>query len=570
MSSKYDIYWWKKLEEIVQLLKEAYENGMSRKLDVSDIQNYGERRSWYGVVEVFKDRLRKGEMAHAGSLGKVVRNNKLLDSYEGSGFRMVISTDLKLRVEQLNIEEKTIVPTQHREKRAIATVETGDESYIRIHKIVESLPIYRYPVSKEILPENGVYFFYEEGEKIQVDPQVKNRIVRVGTHREQGRFPSRVFNHFGGNKNSSVFRKHLGGVIIRKKNPNDPSLKQWLKQDTRTFRDVEDEVEKELQEHFSFRCIRVDNRNERLELEERLIATLAKSPCRPSPNWLGHFAVSDKIRMSGMWNEQHVDSTKRIQPEHLSKLEELVSQSMSASSPGNALILIPCCKQKNPISVQGTAQPLHNIQPIRNQLLPLIQQTPNLATKAENQRGVLNPNAPSTRAVYLYRGNFYQVAGESLRAIMAGQYPSIHLLIVSAFYGIAKLDEGLKEYELQMGDTLHNGMKVYQFWQQQNLSQTLQNYIHQNNISHVWSLLPDSDPKFQYHRVFNDLWRILRNTQIPCFHVQVPGAGTGTGYKRAQWLVEISNTNPNYLIGAPFPPNQLRGISGYEFHYGTC
>jgi hypothetical protein len=166
-------------------------------------------------------------------------------------------------------------------------------------------------------------------------------------------------------------------------------------------------------------------------------------------------------------------------------------------------------------------------------------------------------------------GNFYRVTGGSLHAIMAGQYPSIHVLIVSAFYGLAKLDEGLKGYELQMGDMLHSGIKVYQFWQRNNLWQILQNYINQNNITYVWSLLPYSPP-FQYHPVFNRLWRVLRNTQIQCFHVQVPGAGRSTGHKRAQWLVQILNTNPNHLIGAPFPPNRLRGIPNYVFHYARC
>jgi len=159
---------------------------------------------------------------------------------------------------------------------------------------------------------------------------------------------------------------------------------------------------------------------------------------------------------------------------------------------------------------------------------------------------------------------------KSLQAIMSRQYPSIHILIVSAFYGLAKLGEGLKEYELTMGDTLSNGMKVYQFWQQNNLCQILQNYIIQNNIAYVWSLLPDSMPSFPYHRVFNNLWGVLRNTQVLCYRVQVPSAGTGTGYKRAEWLVQILNTNPNYLIREPFPPNHLRGIPGYEFRYVQC
>jgi hypothetical protein len=203
-------------------------------------------------------------------------------------------------------------------------------------------------------------------------------------------------------------------------------------------------------------------------------------------------------------------------------------------------------------------------------LLQLIRLTLNLANRQENQRGVLNPNAPSTRSVDLYIGKFYQVAGRSLRNVLAGQNPSIHVLIVSAFYGLAKLDEGLKEYELQMGDPIHNGMKVYQFWQNNQLWRVLQNYITQNNITHVWSLLPDSMPSFPYHCVFDQMWRKLRNTQIQCFHVKVPGAGAGTGSKRAEWFVEILNTNPNYLVRAPVPPNRLRSIPGYVFHYKPC
>jgi hypothetical protein len=236
-----------------------------------------------------------------------------------------------------------------------------------------------------------------------------------------------------------------------------------------------------------------------------------------------------------------------------------------------ALLLIPCCKQKKVVPFHGPPHGVPGIQPLRNQLLYYIQNTQVLANRAENQRGILNICAPLTQAIDLYTGIFYRVAGKSLRAIVAGQYPSIHVLIVSAFYGLAKLDEGLKEYDLQMGDTLYTGIKVYQFWQQKRLWQILQNYIHQNNISFVWSLLPDSLPSFPYHRVFSNLWEQLRNTQTQCFHVQVPGAGTGTGYKRAEWLVEILKTNPGYLVGQPsLPPNQFEGIPEYTFNYARC
>lgn len=108
MSSKYDTYWENKLNSIIPLLKEAHRNGKSSKIDVSNILNYGNRSSWYGVVEVFKNELRKGEMAHAKSLGRVIRCNckELLESFENVGFRMKVS-NLKLMVERMDVGNKT-------------------------------------------------------------------------------------------------------------------------------------------------------------------------------------------------------------------------------------------------------------------------------------------------------------------------------------------------------------------------------------------------------------------------------------------------------------------------------
>jgi hypothetical protein len=39
MPSKYDVYWQGRLEEIARILREAYENGRSSEIDVSDIRD---------------------------------------------------------------------------------------------------------------------------------------------------------------------------------------------------------------------------------------------------------------------------------------------------------------------------------------------------------------------------------------------------------------------------------------------------------------------------------------------------------------------------------------------------
>ena len=103
MPSKYDDYWQSRLEEIAQILGDAYENGISGGIDVSDIRGYGERINWYGVVTVYRNWTPRNEMAHVRSLGRIVLENGLLEPYEGeTRFRFVISQNLRLRAERLD------------------------------------------------------------------------------------------------------------------------------------------------------------------------------------------------------------------------------------------------------------------------------------------------------------------------------------------------------------------------------------------------------------------------------------------------------------------------------------
>jgi len=237
-----------------------------------------------------------------------------------------LSKDFKLKVERVDVEEESVFssPSVVEEEAPLIPKVSKGEVYHRIHEIVESLPLYRYPVSMEDLPENGICFFYEEGEKIPIEGEVKDRIVRVETHRDEGGFRDMVFNHFEGDKNSSGFRRQLGGAIISKKNLDHPSLEEWLKDTGSIFDDVEALIDEELRERFSFRCVRVDSEEERVDFEERLIASLALYACfQCSKSWLGRVAPSDNIRIFGLWNEKHLESDNVMTLEHLLRLEEL-------------------------------------------------------------------------------------------------------------------------------------------------------------------------------------------------------------------------------------------------------
>lgn len=108
MSSKYDRYWSNRLSEIAQLIREAYRDGISGELNVSDLRKWGNRQSWYGAVEISKDGLEKKSGAHATSLGQVVYSKELIAPYCNARFRMVISQELKLGVERIDTRKTSL------------------------------------------------------------------------------------------------------------------------------------------------------------------------------------------------------------------------------------------------------------------------------------------------------------------------------------------------------------------------------------------------------------------------------------------------------------------------------
>ena len=84
-----------------------------------------------------------------------------------------------------------------------------------------------------------------------------------------------------------------------------------------------------LRSRFFFRVIGVDSVEERKVFEEKIIATIAACPvCRPSEKWLGNFAWSEKVRRSGLWNSNFVDSTARLTEEDLTRLEQLAYETL--------------------------------------------------------------------------------------------------------------------------------------------------------------------------------------------------------------------------------------------------
>lgn len=186
---------------------------------------------------------------------------------------------------------------------------------LELHRLAHELVRYDHHVERKVMPANGIYLFFERGEGVDGGNHRLDRIVRVGTHNQDGNFPGRIRTHYGnraklgGNKNSSVFRKHLGGALMRRDYPEDPRLQPWLKQDGPTFEELEAEVSRALHSDFTFVCFAVATKEDRLRLESGLIALLAQhSAGAPSAQWLGHHANAPEIRRTGLWNTRCVDS----------------------------------------------------------------------------------------------------------------------------------------------------------------------------------------------------------------------------------------------------------------------
>ncbi len=246
-----------------------------------------------------------------------------------------------------------------------------------------------------------------------------------------------------------------------------------------------------------------------------------------------------------------------------------------------ALIIVPCSATKalhphinfgqNPMALPGMG-------PLRQTVLSALLQDPVFTSSPVNQNGVLSTSPSSTIACEIYQGRMHSQIKAKTRLIAQNQHPSIHILILSALYGIVQLNENLRLYDIMMGASIENQPrsqnKVYKLWKKSDLSDIIYQYIEDSNIDNIWSLLPDSIPKFPYHRVLTSLWEKLHQSSIPSYHV-FPGKEKSqcAGLYRGLWLDNVLDeyitNNTDYILNNPKPPAILSGINT-TYDYRQC
>lgn len=326
MASKYDDFWLQHLDQLAALVESAAE-GRPAEVQLTGLQALGQRSSWYGSA-VIRDAEVNASMAHMVALANVVTRAGLCARWPTSEFRFTVNGSCRLTV----VRAGEVAQRQWRApsiamRTAQTTVESAPtdvaDTCAEIHRVLDGLPLLESP--DEVAFANGLYFFYEKREDSEHAPS--GRVVRVGNHpRAQDRLKARLRDHYRtreGAKNGSVFRRYLGGALMRRDEPRSrcllpgPGAGHWEHQGSAACVHCgryEDEVTACLRRSFRFRCVRIDDMAERNRFEGLLIASLAACPaCRPSPTWLGLHAYSPVVSIVGTM-EQRLRRSRATRP----------------------------------------------------------------------------------------------------------------------------------------------------------------------------------------------------------------------------------------------------------------
>jgi hypothetical protein len=202
-----------------------------------------------------------------------------------------------------------------------------------LHQVFNGLQRFTFPFNANEVPLNGVYILFEKGE-LAHDAA---RITRIGSHTGADQLRSRLYQHFlNENKDRSIFRKNIGRALLNKN--RDHFLEKWDLDltsaqakinsspgiDLKKQQIIEKQVSGYIQENFSFVTFRMDDNIKRLHLEKGLIATVSHcSECKPSDNWFGFNSPKEKIRKSGLWQEQHLWK-EPLSEREMSEIEALI------------------------------------------------------------------------------------------------------------------------------------------------------------------------------------------------------------------------------------------------------
>lgn len=212
-----------------------------------------------------------------------------------------------------------------------------------LHQIFNKMKRYDYKTIDEIPFKNGIYIYFENGEKYTNNNITFDRIVRVGTDTGDNQLVSRMKQHLlSKNKDRSIFRKNIGRAFLNKNNKLD-ELNYWNLDLTKKVdkdkhyndeyeemrKKNEDNVSDYLKNNMSFVLFPMDKKEDRLRFEEAIISELYNSKdFIASKNWLGNYVPQTRanhVKESRMWVSQGIKA-KRITDEELIRLKKICEE----------------------------------------------------------------------------------------------------------------------------------------------------------------------------------------------------------------------------------------------------
>ncbi len=206
-------------------------------------------------------------------------------------------------------------------------------------------------------PGRGLYFFLEPGET-RSRSGTGLRVVRVGTHALKAGSRSTLWGRLsqhrgaaracGGNHRGSMFRLLVGIALARRSGiPRPPSwgvgadpgtAARRLGVERAEVRESEAELEVAVSRYIGampFLFLGVEDEpgpaSKRGFIERNVIALLsdyrAASPDPASTDWLGRSSDRERVRLSGLWNNNHVDEA--CDPSFLDLMGPCIDQTTS-------------------------------------------------------------------------------------------------------------------------------------------------------------------------------------------------------------------------------------------------
>lgn len=200
-------------------------------------------------------------------------------------------------------------------------------------------------------PDRGVYFFLEP---VEAGAGGRHRVVRVGTHALIAKSRSTLWRRLaqhrgvartgGGNHRGSIFRLLVGIALARRDHVvlppswgkrNDPGAAgRQLGMSRANVKRAEAELEEHVSRYIGtmpFLWLNVGDapgpESERSVVERNAIALLSGHP-EPPANWLGRHSDRDRVRRSGLWNNEYVDESWN--PSFLDLMEKWIEKTEPA------------------------------------------------------------------------------------------------------------------------------------------------------------------------------------------------------------------------------------------------